>query len=116
MTGGPGDDRVGGGHGSDDVRGDEGSDDLHGSRGNDEINAAFLETAGSVDTVGCGRGIHEVIANENDVVSGNCEQVSRVPDASAATEAGVAASSSDSTDADQEKARQEFLANNKPSS
>lgn len=48
----------------------------------DEIQAAADETAGSKDTVTCGTGVDEVVANNNnDVVADNCENVTRVPNA-----------------------------------
>jgi Ca2+-binding RTX toxin-like protein len=107
MFGDPGNDLISGGGGSDRMEGEEGSDDLRGGRGNDFIDAADDETAGSVDTVDCGGGTDEVIANENDVVSSDCETITRVSTPTATI------SSSDSTDAEQAKAREAFLAENK---
>jgi Ca2+-binding RTX toxin-like protein len=99
--------------GNDEIDGLDGADTLYGGGGDDLIDASSDETAGSVDTVDCGSGLNDgVSANENDVVSSNCETIFRVPDATVGAVESAASSSSDSTDDEQEKAREEFLANN----
>ena len=48
--------------------------------GNCVIQASFLESAGSVDTVTCGAGLDRVFANESDQIAADCEEVERSPD------------------------------------
>ena len=81
LFGGAGDDRVFGGPGDDGMHGNEGSDRLFGEDGDDRIDAVTLETPGSRDTVECGPGFDRVVANANDVVADDCEQVRRVANA-----------------------------------
>ena len=108
MSGGAGNDRMSGNRGRDSIRGEEGSDRLRGQRGNDFIDATDFETPGSRDTVGCGRGRDEVLANRNDVVNReNCERVIREPNPTVAP-------TSEDRDSLREKALKEFVANNKP--
>jgi RTX calcium-binding nonapeptide repeat (4 copies) len=117
LIGYAGNDVVRGGPDADRIGGFEGNDRLMGNSGDDEIDSAFFETPGSRDTVSCGRGRDEVIANRNDVVRGDCERVDRRPNPTVPPFSGDggSAGSSRSFAADLEKAREEFLAKNKPS-
>ncbi len=87
LDGGPGNDDVDGGMGDDTITGGPGRDSIAGDRrggdcgpvwcklpfGNDTIDARD----GEVDSVGCGFGEDTVYADANDVVSGDCEHVTR---------------------------------------
>ena len=104
LFGDEGDDRIFGGFGDDKMEGEEGNDTLVGGPDDDFIDAAAGESPGSVDTVNCGTGVDEVLANASDQVAADCEQVRRVPDVTAAT----AAQSAQAADAEQAQARAEF--------
>jgi Ca2+-binding RTX toxin-like protein len=73
-----GNDELYGEAGPDRLVGQEGSDLMSGGRGNDFIAASSVETVNTPDTVKCGRGADEVIANNNDIVGASCEAVTRV--------------------------------------
>ena len=87
LDGGPGNDDIDGGMGDDTITGGPGRDNIAGDRrggdcgpvwcklpfGNDTIDARD----GEVDSVSCGFGEDTVSADANDVVSGDCEHVTR---------------------------------------
>jgi Ca2+-binding RTX toxin-like protein len=87
LDGGPGDDDIDGGMGDDTITGGPGRDNISGDRrggdcgpvwcklpfGNDTIDARD----GEVDSVSCGFGEDTVYADAGDVVSGDCEHVTR---------------------------------------
>jgi Ca2+-binding RTX toxin-like protein len=87
LDGGPGNDDIDGGMGDDTITGGPGRDTIAGDRrggdcgpvwcklpfGNDTIDARD----GEVDSVSCGFGEDTVSADANDVVSGDCEHITR---------------------------------------
>jgi Ca2+-binding RTX toxin-like protein len=87
LDGGPGNDDIDGGMGDDTITGGPGRDNIAGDRrggdcgpvwcklpfGNDTIDARD----GEIDSVSCGFGEDTVSADANDVVSGDCEHVTR---------------------------------------
>jgi Ca2+-binding RTX toxin-like protein len=87
LDGGPGNDDIDGGMGDDTITGGPGRDTISGDRrggdcgpvwcklpfGNDTIDARDSE----VDSISCGFGEDTVYADANDVVSGDCEHVTR---------------------------------------
>ena len=90
VDGGVGDDLVGGGRGSDTVGGGDGNDvlfggpgpdqldggpgedEVHGNRGQDQITA----DDGEADRIDCGPNVDTVVADAEDAVNANCENVS----------------------------------------
>lgn len=79
MFGDTGNDLIKGGRGSDPLmEGERGNDRLSGGHGHDDIDSADGENPGHRDSVECGTGMDHVIANKNDKVAGDCEQVTRV--------------------------------------
>ena len=84
IYGGSANDTVRGGDGDDEVSGGSGTDELSGGRGFDYLSGGGnSDTIVSVDgrsndTVSCGPGIDDqVLADEGDGVSGDCERVTR---------------------------------------
>ena len=91
-AGGSNDDRVSGGAGNDSIRGEAGNDLLFGGSGNDSINTGEgtdkvsagpgrdkIDAAnGRKNRIRCGSGRDEVKADRTDVVSRDCERVSRL--------------------------------------
>lgn len=77
VDGNSGADTVRGGPGNDDLRGGKGEDTLQGGDGDDYLEATiFVESeTGGVDTVTCGEGVDEVIADAGDTVAADCEDV-----------------------------------------
>jgi Ca2+-binding RTX toxin-like protein len=73
LLGGSGNDRLLGGPGNDRLVGGAGRDRLSAGPGNDRLEARD----GEKDTVDCGGGSDTVLADKRDVVSKNCERVSR---------------------------------------
>jgi len=59
--------------GNDTITGGPGSDRLYGEEGNDTIQSRD----GALDVVGCGAGKDKVIADRQDLVGIDCEQVRR---------------------------------------
>ena len=82
INGGAGNDRISGGSSGDRIAGDAGSDRINGNSGRDRItgnsgNDRITSRDSSRDRVNCGRGRDRVLADRRDIVSGNCERVSR---------------------------------------
>jgi len=75
LNGGLSNDRLVGGDGSDRLIGGPGNDQFNGGKGSDTIIAN--DTRGAVDTVQCGAGRDTVVANPQDRVAADCEQVTR---------------------------------------
>jgi dipeptidyl aminopeptidase/acylaminoacyl peptidase len=73
IRGGSGDDQLCGLAGNDTITGGPGSDRLYGEEGNDTIQSRD----GAFDVVGCGAGKDKVIADRQDLVGIDCEQVRR---------------------------------------
>jgi len=78
LFGDTGGDKLYGEDGPDVLVGEQGSDLMSGGEGADFIDAVFFETVGTPDTVNCGGGADEVLANNNDIVRANCETVTRL--------------------------------------
>jgi hypothetical protein len=74
LRGGPGRDRVSGKGGDDHIEGGDGRNRLSGGGGADKLYAVNDR----VDRIRCGSGDDEVLAEDVDVVAGDCESVSRV--------------------------------------
>lgn len=87
LFGWTGEDTLLGGDGSDALKGGQDSDSFDAGPGDDYVDATDDETPGSVDTIVCGDGEDEVLANASDDVAADCEHVTRVPDAAAAPSA-----------------------------
>ena len=64
---------------NDALLGADGNDTFVGGPGDDIIYAHLYESRRGKDTVSCGSGNDEVVANQNDVVDPDCEVVHRVP-------------------------------------
>jgi Ca2+-binding RTX toxin-like protein len=105
---GPGNDVLRGGGFHDLVVGEQGSDRMMGQGGDDTMDGVFFESPGTPDTISCGTGRDEVIASRNDVVRADCERVDR-------RLSTTVPPTSEDRDSLREKAREEFLAKNKPS-
>jgi Ca2+-binding RTX toxin-like protein len=73
LSGDAGDDAINGGDGNDVINGGPGKDDMQGGAGNDRIYARD----GEVDHIGCSTGRDRVRADRIDIVSLDCERVSR---------------------------------------
>lgn len=71
LQGQAGDDRIGGGVGTDVIQGGWGKDRIGAGSGKDRITAAD----GARDTVACGPGVDEVLADAADLVARSCERV-----------------------------------------
>jgi hypothetical protein len=83
MQGHAGDDEMHGGPGDDYIQGNEGKDAIFGDEGDDFLDGVGDESAGSQDTIVCGGGFDQVLANDNDVVAADCEVVIRFDDVAA---------------------------------
>jgi hypothetical protein len=84
IHGGLGDDRLSGGDQPDRIFGGPGADGINGGDGPDRIWAGLGDDTivaddGKRDWIRCGAGEDTVTADERDVVSGDCENVTRVP-------------------------------------
>jgi Ca2+-binding RTX toxin-like protein len=79
MFGDPGDDELRGGPGDDAMEGEEGTDQHFGGDDNDFIDAVNDDEVGTHDLVDCGSGNDTAIVREpEDIVRGNCEDVTEV--------------------------------------
>jgi hypothetical protein len=67
-------DKLFGGGGRDSMQGEEGVDLMKGGAGNDYLDAVNDDTAGTRDTVDCGKGFDRYSARAGDKVDDNCEQ------------------------------------------
>jgi Ca2+-binding RTX toxin-like protein len=73
-----GDDELNGGPGHDRLFGNDGRDVFYGGADNDTIDAVFGQQFPQRDFVYCGTGYDTVTADRYDVVSSDCEKVTRV--------------------------------------
>jgi hypothetical protein len=76
LKGGPGDDTLVGGPRADLLLGGSGADSLSGGGGRDVVEA----TDGAADRVTCGRGLDLVDGDVADMLAGDCENYTKVPD------------------------------------
>jgi Ca2+-binding RTX toxin-like protein len=106
MFGGQGDDELYGGPGEDGMEGEQGTDEHYGGTDNDYIDAVVDDELGTQDLVDCGSGYDTAVVREpEDIVRGNCEEVTDVN--------AVAAAPGTTTDQEQQQqAAEAFLQEN----
>jgi Ca2+-binding RTX toxin-like protein len=80
LVGGAGNDRLGGGAGDDQLFGQGGNDRLKGGSGRDTLVGGagrdrLKARKGAIDTISCGSGLDEVVADRKDKVDVSCERI-----------------------------------------
>jgi hypothetical protein len=105
MFGDHGNDELRGNAGEDGLEGDQGTDQHFGGADNDYIDAVSQDEPGTQDLVDCGGGYDTAVVSEpEDIVSGNCEEVTDVN--------AVAADPATTTEQEQQQQAEAFVQEN----